>query len=119
MKNTIIIIVVAAMLLLGYWYYSAPAASSGTLLVQSGAGVDGGEVIGQKTISLLQQLAKVSIDQQIFATPAFQSLIDFGVDIQEEPVGRPDPFAPIGSEGGAAFSPVSASSTATSTPPRR
>ncbi|MDD5050405.1 MAG: hypothetical protein PHV93_01525 [Candidatus Pacebacteria bacterium] len=102
MKTIIIIIILAGVLFLGYWYYRSPGTPSGALLVQTtGTGTDDqGLVIGQKTIALLQELQKVNIDNSIFSTTAFQSLQDFGVEIQAEPVGRPDPFAPVGYEGG-------------------
>ncbi|MDD4989014.1 MAG: hypothetical protein PHV42_01120 [Candidatus Pacebacteria bacterium] len=101
MRTIIIILVIVGLLFLGYWYYGTPPSGSSALLVQTGAGAgDSGQMIGQKTIALLRELEKVQIDQSIFSTASFQSLQDFGVEIQPEPIGRPDPFAPVGFESG-------------------
>ncbi len=105
MKTIIAIIVIVGVLFLGYWYYGTPKTVSGPLLVQTGTGVaDDGTIIGQKTIALLQELEKVNIDQSIFASMSYQSLQDFGVEIQSEPIGRTDPFAPVGFDSGATAS---------------
>ncbi|MDD5357101.1 MAG: hypothetical protein PHS53_03070 [Candidatus Pacebacteria bacterium] len=107
MKTIIIILVLVGAVFLGYWYYASPVKNpdSALLTQTTSSGVDDqGLVIGQKTITLLQELEKVNIDRSIFATAAFQSLQDFGVEIQAEPIGRPDPFAPVGYEDGSVSS---------------
>ncbi len=102
MKTFIIILILAALGFLGYSYYGSPSSSAPKALsVQTGSGVtDQGLVVGQKTLSLLRELDKVKIDHGIFSSAAFQSLQDFGVEIQSEAIGRPDPFAPVGFESG-------------------
>ena len=47
-------------------------------------------------VSTLLQLRAVSLSGTIFSEPAFMSLLDFGSQIVPEPVGRPNPFAPLG-----------------------
>lgn len=50
-----------------------------------------GDVVG-----VLLQLRAVSLSGTIFTDPAFQALQDFGSEIIPEPVGRQNPFAPLG-----------------------
>lgn len=64
-------------------------------------------------VATLLQLRAVRLEGGIFSDPAFQSLKDFGSEIIPEPVGRPNPFAPL--EGQAAA--VGGTQTATSTRP--
>ena len=47
-------------------------------------------------VSTLIQLRAVTLSGTIFSDPVFMSLKDFGVQILPEPVGRPNPFAPLG-----------------------
>lgn len=50
-------------------------------------------------ISLLSQLRSINLNREIFTDETFRSLSDFSVILIPEPVSRPNPFAPIGSEG--------------------
>ena len=48
-------------------------------------------------ISTLLALRAVKLDGTIFTDPAFTSLKDFSTEIVPEPIGRPNPFAPLNS----------------------
>lgn len=50
-------------------------------------------------ISLLSQLKSITLSKEIFTNSVFLSLFDFSVILVKEPISRPNPFAPIGSEG--------------------
>lgn len=50
-------------------------------------------------ITLLSQLRSIDLDRGIFSNAVYLSLFDFSVVLIPEPVSRPNPFAPIGSEG--------------------
>lgn len=63
-------------------------------------------------VATLLQLRTVSLSGTIFSDPIFQTLQDFGSQIIPEPVGRPNPFAPL--TGGPGPAPVTGTSTATS-----
>ncbi len=52
--------------------------------------------IDSDVVAVLLQLRAVSLSGTIFSDPVFQSLRDFGSPIVQEPVGRANPFAPIG-----------------------
>ncbi len=112
MKTIIAIVIIIALAFLGYWYYGTPKQSSTELLVSSGTPGTSDSAVGQKIITLLAQMQSITIDQGIFSAATFQSLQDFGVEIQPELIGRHDPFAPIGYEqGGSSFNNTSATSS--------
>ena len=50
-------------------------------------------------IIVLSGLRMISLEASIFKDPAFLSLKDFGIPLQEEQVGRYNPFLPIGADG--------------------
>lgn len=52
----------------------------------------------QDLIVLLLELRSIALNEEIFANPAFQSLQDFSQELVPEPVGRPNPFAPLNRE---------------------
>lgn len=52
--------------------------------------------VEQELISLLLQLRSIELDVALFSDTRFQSLEDFGQEIVNEPVGRTNPFAPLG-----------------------
>ncbi len=46
-------------------------------------------------VATLLELRTVSLSAAVFSDPVFRSLKDFGSEIISEPVGRPNPFAPL------------------------
>jgi hypothetical protein len=66
---------------------------------------------GQAILVLLGQLNRVTLDDSIFSNPIFTSLISFEKPIQEQAVGRPNPFLPIGVDNVSGVVIPSASST--------
>ena len=63
--------------------------------------VDGSVVVTQELISILGELRNIKIDESIFTDPVFMSLNDFGVVIDNQPVGRRNPFQAIFGSSGA------------------
>lgn len=57
-----------------------------------------GSIVGKEVIQLLGELESIKLDTSIFTEPSFNSLYDFGQDIESELRGRPNPFAPIGKD---------------------
>ena len=92
-KKVILGGVVLLLLFLGYRMFfsgsSAPVSTS-PLSVQS-TGAAG----SQELLAILLRLQSLHLDTTVFTSPVFQSLKDFGREIPPEPVGRPNPFAPI------------------------
>lgn len=69
------------------------ASAADALDVSTPAGAE----VGSDVIALIQQIKTLRIDQSIFSDPAFLSLTDYTTPIPPQPVGRPNPFAPLGS----------------------
>ncbi len=57
----------------------------------------------------LNRLEKVKLDESIFSNTIFLSLVNFERPITDEPIGRPNPFAPIGNDGIAPPRPIATS----------
>lgn len=74
---------------------SAPDASTGA--------IGGGD---QEIIGTLLSLRAVTLSGSIFEEPAFLTLQDFGTTIVLEPVGRENPFAPLGAQAAGAAAPA-------------
>ncbi len=120
MKTIITIVIVIGLAFLGYWYYAAPKPASNELLVSSGGIGTIDNSVGKKIITLLGQMQKITIDQSVFGAATFRSLLDFGVEIQPELMGRHDPFAPIGYEQGVtSFDTTATTSTKAPVKPKR
>ena len=71
-----------------YTYFSGP---SNTATVSS-------ETISPASHDLLVTLSNlhtIRLNEKIFTDPVFLSLVDFGVTLPLENVGRPNPFAPL------------------------
>jgi len=66
----------------------------------SGAPADGTATdAGMELVALLDQLQAIKMDDSIFSSAAFNALHDETSPVNEEAVGRNDPFAPIGTGG--------------------
>lgn len=52
----------------------------------------------QELVALLFELKNIRLDNAIFEDPLFKSLNDFGRELVPEPLGRTNPFAPLGGE---------------------
>lgn len=85
---------------------SSPAAPF--LSVAPAASADA--VVGQDLLAALALLKTIQLDTSVFTDPLFKSLSDWGKAIPPQPVGRRNPFAPLGA------APVK-KKTATSTQP--
>lgn len=64
------------------------------------AASDAASIVGVEIIQALNQINALNLDKTIFERPVYISLIDRSQEIPEEPIGRPNPFAPIGRDGG-------------------
>ena len=86
-----IIIAVGAIVVIGIAWYMLSSGSSDTsnLVTEE---MDAGD---QELIQSLQILRAIQLDPSIFSNPSYLSLRDFSTQIIPEPVGRPDPFAPL------------------------
>ena len=93
-----IIILVAGV----FWFSLSGGSESSSLLVTDVVS-DGGP--DAELVATLLTLRSIKLDGTIFADPAFLSLKDFSTEIKGEPVGRPNPFAQLGSAGAPSVAP--------------
>lgn len=93
-KFIAILVALSIVIWLGYGLYNAPSTTKipdqGALLETDG--------VSQEILGLVDKLTNTSIDQSIFSSPLFTKLIDISVAIIPEVKGRPNPFAPIGTD---------------------
>lgn len=91
-QHKLIIAIAVIVIVGGVWYgLSGNSTSSPALITQT-------PVAGsadQDLVSTLLALRSVKLDGTIFSDPTFVQLKDFSTQIIPEPVGRPNPFAPL------------------------
>ncbi|MFA6524282.1 MAG: hypothetical protein WC264_02835 [Candidatus Paceibacterota bacterium] len=104
-KNIIIFIVIAAALILAYTFFFKKSPDQASLVSTTGATVlptastDQNSEIGKDFLSVLLNVKKLRLDDTIFSDPAFNTLHDSSILlIPDGTEGRPNPFAPIGSD---------------------
>jgi hypothetical protein len=105
-KNIIIFIVIAAVLILVYVYFFKSKAPEASLTSTSGSPVlpttntaDTNLSIGKDFLTVLLNVKNIKLDDSIFSDLAFSSLHDSSILlIPDGTEGRPNPFAPIGSD---------------------
>lgn len=100
LKNKMVLLVLGGVLLAGFVWYSFLRDSGAPVLLQT----QPASAVDSDVVTILLQLRAVSLSGTIFTDPAFMSLLDFGSEIMPEPVGRPNPFAPLQGSGTAATS---------------
>lgn len=91
-KGAIIAIAVLAVAFFAYSYFFAKPAEP----LLSAEAVAGTTSVDQDLISLLLELRSIKLEDRIFSDSAFMSLQDFSQNLVEEPIGRVNPFAPLG-----------------------
>ncbi len=75
----------------GYQFFFATPSEPVVQVSQApGSGVD------QDLVALLFELRGIRLETTIFSDSVFMSLQDFGKELVSEPIGRNNPFAPLG-----------------------
>jgi hypothetical protein len=99
-KNLVTILVVLLILVGGYFGYGfiSGGSSSDTLSVATPDG--GGATVGGDLLVILANLKGLKLDDSIFSNPLFRNLKNFNVELSPEPIGRPNPFAPLDGSAG-------------------
>jgi uncharacterized protein (UPF0333 family) len=96
-KKLLSIIVIILLILVAYWYLNQSGTSSETSLVAQTQTAQSADA--QNIYSLLQKMSQVQLNDQIFSNQTFVSLLDNSVTLTEQPTGRANPFAPLGTGG--------------------
>lgn len=104
-KNIIIFVVIAVILILAYVFLFKKSPEQASLVSSTGNPVlpssasDQGSLMGKDFLSLLLNVENIKLDDAIFTDPAFATLHDSTIElIQDGNEGRPNPFAPLGSD---------------------
>ncbi len=93
-KNKILMIGLVVVAVAGYYLFMSGDDVVPLTTSESGAA----ETISQQLVIELNRLKSLqSIDDAIFRDPAFASLEDHTQSVVAQPLGRSNPFAPIGS----------------------
>ncbi len=98
-KNVKIIVAISigiVVVVAGYFYMtsgSAPSSDQGVVAVSSD---DIQNQIGKQLLSTLDNIKGITLDKDFVESPLFLSLQDFSIPISPQPVGRTNPFAPVG-----------------------
>ena len=106
-KQIIIITVIIIIAFIGYKMFF-PGGDTGATLTGSPSTAQFAD--GQTILVLLDNLNKVALDESIFSNNIFTSLVDFERPIQDQVIGRPNPFAPIGLDSSGSVLPQGTSS---------
>ena len=124
-KNILIFVAIAAVLILAYFFFFKPSSptanltstSASSTASSSGTPASQTPAVGSDFLTILLNLKNMKLDDSIFSDPAFLSLHDSSVLLISDPTqeGRPNPFAPIGSDTSSSVSSSSASINALNT----
>jgi len=79
-----------------YQYWAKADVSSSQLVSANETSVFG---IGDETLEILSELRTLVLDEEIFEDKVFKNLKDFSMEIQEQPIGRNNPFSEVGTDG--------------------
>ena len=103
--HKILVVIIALLVAVGVWIGLTSTNSSGSdsLLTTEVVSEDGAN---RDLVATLLALRAVKLDASLFSDPAFTSLKDFSTQIVPEPVGRPNPFAPLNASAAASASSV-------------
>jgi len=110
-KNIIIAVVIVGIIIIAYFVFFKKAPEQANLVSSTGNPVlpdtiaDQTSVMSKDFLALLLSVKNIQLNDAIFAEPAFTTLRDSTIElIQDGNEGRPNPFAPLGSDFGASSS---------------
>lgn len=99
-KNSLlvpIIVILIAVAIGAYVYFTR--GEGGEAVLEREVKTD--EAVGKDLLLSLMKLKAIKLDSDIFKDPVFLSLDDFTIELLAQPVGRSNPFLPLGRGGGA------------------
>ena len=104
-KNILIFLGIALVLILAYFFIFKKSPDQPSLVSSSGNTIlpitaqSTTSTISQDFLAVLLSVKNIKIDDSIFSDPAFLSLNDSTIElISDGTEGRPNPFAPLGSD---------------------
>lgn len=94
LKNLLFALGLAILLFLAYMIFFKNE-DTATLSVSGGGISPQAELKTQELLATTQKLESYKIDGTLFSDARFKSLVNFRIELIEEPTGRENPFAPI------------------------
>lgn len=96
-KGTFIALILIVVVSLGLFFYfkGSPVDSTSSLTTSDSFESADAQAAADRVLSLLNQISSLRIDDSIFKSAVYQSLVDYTIAIPEQNVGRVDPFAPV------------------------
>ena len=96
-KKTFIALIIIIVIAVLIYFYTMGNPTDNSSLVQTTAvaGSEDAQRVGTRVLTLLNQINSLKIDASIFTSATYKSLVDYTITIPEQPVGRPNPFAPL------------------------
>lgn len=102
-----VLVVLLAFIIYAFFFKKPPEVG----VLQTDGSLTSSQIPGRDLIIILRRLESINLDGSVFESAAFKSLTDFSLPLVKEPIGRDNPFAPVGIEGVEAAS-TSAKTTA-------
>lgn len=100
-KHKILLLVGVLVLAGGAWFAMSGGTPQEAVLTTSTPEAGAAGSTQRQLLSTLNDLRTIRLGGEILNDPSFMSLRDFGTEIVTEPIGRRNPFAPLGSSGAA------------------
>ena len=97
-KNIIIAVIAAVLVVSGYFIFFRKGNQADESILSVENPKSGAGVVDKDLVSLLLELKSIDLNESLFLSSVFQGLSDFGIEIEQKPVGRKNPFAPTGNE---------------------
>lgn len=92
----ILIVIIFISIMLFFYFKGKPSSDSISSLETSGDSESNeAKAASDRVVKLLNQISSLEINDSIFKTSVYKSLVDYTVAIPEQNIGRPNPFAPI------------------------
>lgn len=101
LKKIILFVVIVGVLFAIYTFFIKPG-DSADVLIEGTNGLTGGtvnedaQILGSQISQALLKIEQIRLDKSVFSNPILASLQDRSQPIIEEPIGRANPFAPLG-----------------------
>lgn len=97
--NKNVLLIIALIVVVGIGFYMFTGSKPDEALTTTTGGLVGEPVVGQELVIELNRLeALKNVDSGFLTNPTFSSLEDFTVEVPPQPLGRENPFAPVGND---------------------
>lgn len=102
-KKIILFIAIFIFAVIGYVVFFGKDDTSDALLTSNNQAIDSNQTVsetsvGREFLTSLLNIKNIKLNDSIFSNPSFSNLQDFTSQLIEQPSGRPNPFAPVGSD---------------------